>query len=86
LDEPGVVVDGAGVAEGSGLAANTTATPPVTSRAPAIPAVRRARRRPSGRRTCDVVEVVGGADVAGDRVSRSSQAIWVVSFFDRRMG
>src|SRR6478735_4441911 len=37
-----------GEAEGSGLAAETTATPPATSNSPEIAAVRTARRRPLG--------------------------------------
>jgi hypothetical protein len=39
------------------------------------PAVRRARRRPSGRRTCDAVGAVGASGVAGACVWKSSQAI-----------
>jgi len=43
---PGATVFGD--AEGSGLAAETTATPPATSSSPEIAAVRTARRRPLG--------------------------------------
>ncbi len=46
--EDGSVVDGAALADGSGLAAKTIATPPVTSSAAAMPAVRIARRNPFG--------------------------------------
>jgi hypothetical protein len=47
--EDGSLVDpGAALDDGSGLAAATIATPPVTSRAAAMPAVRTARRKPFG--------------------------------------
>jgi hypothetical protein len=44
-----VVVAGVGLADGSGLAADTTAAPPAMRSAAAIPAVRTVRRKPLGR-------------------------------------
>ena len=72
-DESGVIADGAELADGSGLAANTTATPPVTSRAPAIALVSTARRTPSGRRMCGAVGPEGADDAGGVTSARVSR-------------
>jgi hypothetical protein len=51
VDPPGdgsLIAPGVALVEGSGLAAATIATPPVTSNAAAMPAVRTARRIPFG--------------------------------------
>jgi hypothetical protein len=47
-EDGSLVAPGAVLADGSGLAAATIATPPVTSSAAAMPAVRTARRNPIG--------------------------------------
>jgi hypothetical protein len=80
-----VPVEAAGVgdADGSGLAAETTATPPATSSAAAMPAVRTVRRKPVGRwvdLAADAASV--GWSIAGV-AGWSVESIWISCYRSR---
>jgi hypothetical protein len=63
-----VVVAGVGLADGSGLAADTTAAPPAMRSAAAIPAVRTVRRNALGRVTGSLGVSAGVGSASGPTV------------------
>jgi hypothetical protein len=83
-----VVVAGVGLADGSGLAAETTATPPAMRSAAAIPAVSAARRKPPRRAAGAIAagskgcSMSSGAGVAG----WSFGSTWISLVRSRRRG
>jgi hypothetical protein len=77
-EDGSLVAPGVALLVGSGLAAATIATPPVTSNAAAMPAVRTARRNPFGSVPVAGAFVVasGPGGAAAGPVGWSSQVMW----------
>jgi hypothetical protein len=71
-----VVPAGVGLADGSGLAAETTAAPPAMSSAAAMPAVKAARRKPVWR-DAEVAGVDSDAAGCAGGAGRSFGSIWI---------